>query len=255
MRRARLLPVDAASPHTHGAPALASLHAHCAGTTPSGCSGACSTSRMVGAGAGAHGLFAGCHSLAIPSACLPLLAIPLPACTASPGLAQPACTALTCENEHAQSATSLICAPCYIADDVILLCNRCRQGLKPDGLIFVKENICKWVRRWAVLYGPQRGAGCEKGRAHRVQATGLVYRALAFTPHPPPPPPGSPPAAGPASRWTRRTPASRAPTHTCRSYLRRPTCRWGGGREAVGCGRVLQIVSRAGACARVHRSS
>ncbi|KAF5838956.1 alpha-N-methyltransferase NTM1 [Dunaliella salina] len=28
-------------------------------------------------------------------------------------------------------------------DDVVLLFNRCRSGLKPDGLIFVKENICR----------------------------------------------------------------------------------------------------------------
>lgn len=30
-------------------------------------------------------------------------------------------------------------------DDAILLFNRCRSGLKPDGLVFVKENICKCV--------------------------------------------------------------------------------------------------------------
>jgi hypothetical protein len=34
-----------------------------------------------------------------------------------------------------------------LSDDVALLFSRCRQGLKPGGLIFIKENICKQVRR------------------------------------------------------------------------------------------------------------
>jgi hypothetical protein len=40
-----------------------------------------------------------------------------------------------------------------IADDVALLFSRARNGLKPDGLIFVKENICKQV------YGAVGGRG------------------------------------------------------------------------------------------------
>lgn len=37
-----------------------------------------------------------------------------------------------------QKRTSITCA-----DDVQLLFSRARAGLKPDGLIFVKENVCK----------------------------------------------------------------------------------------------------------------
>lgn len=36
------------------------------------------------------------------------------------------------------------------ADDAVALFERCRTGLKPDGFIFVKENICPAEQNFVV---------------------------------------------------------------------------------------------------------
>lgn len=42
----------------------------------------------------------------------------------------------------------MICA--WAADDATAFFRRCKDGLKPDGLIFVKENICSADQKFAV---------------------------------------------------------------------------------------------------------